>query len=157
MTADWKIQREVEDLYALYAELIDDRRLQDWLGLFDADCLYRVVSKENHDRGLPLSQILCDSIGMLQDRVTAFEKLNVFSPRAWRHMVSQIRIEEAGDVLKARASFVIFETLIDRRTEILCSGRYLDVLVRTEAGLRFREKVCVYDTTLIPGSIVSPM
>jgi 3-phenylpropionate/cinnamic acid dioxygenase small subunit len=157
MTADWTLQREVEDLYARYAELIDDKRLQDWTGLFDEDCLYRVISKENHDRGLPLSQILCESPGMLRDRVLAFEKLNVYGPRTWRHMISQIRVEEEGGLLRARANFVVFETRIDRRTEILCSGRYLDALVRTEAGLRFREKVCVYDTTLIPGSIVSPL
>ena len=51
----------------------------------------------------------------------------------------------------------MFESLHDQHTRILCSGRFLDRLVRTEAGLRFREKICVYDAALIPGSIVLPL
>ena len=47
-----------------------------------------------------------------------------------------------------------FETLQDQPTQILCTGRYLDKLAWSPAGLRFREKTCVYDSTLIPGSIV---
>jgi len=29
--------------------------------------------------------------------------------------------------------------------------------VRSDAGLRFRERICVYDSTLISGSIVFPI
>ncbi len=57
----------------------------------------------------------------------------------------------------AHANFVVFETLHDQHTRVLCAGRYLDKLVRTEAGLRLREKICVYDAALIPGSIVMPL
>jgi len=53
--------------------------------------------------------------------------------------------------------FAIFETLQDQPTQILCTGRYLDKLAWSPAGLRFREKTCVYDSTLIPGSIVFPL
>jgi hypothetical protein len=30
-------------------------------------------------------------------------------------------------------------------------------MVRIEAGLRLREKICIYDAALIPGSIVMPL
>ena len=42
-------------------------------------------------------------------------------------------------------------------TRVLVTGRYLDKLVRTDHGLRFQEKLCVYDSALIPGSIVAPI
>lgn len=148
---------ELEELYAEYGEVIDGGTLERWPDLFVEPCLYRIVSKENHDKGLPLSVMLCESLGMLRDRAVASQKLNVYGPRTWRHAITQIRALVDGEQIVAQANFVIFETLHDRPTHILCTGRYLDKLVRSGAGLRFREKICVYDSTLIPGSIVFPI
>jgi salicylate 5-hydroxylase small subunit len=36
-------------------------------------------------------------------------------------------------------------------------GRYLDTVVRTPQGLRFAARVCVYDSELIPNSIIYPI
>ena len=149
--------REVEELYAEYAEVIDTGALERWPELFVEPCLYRIVSKENHDKGLPLSLMRCESMGMLKDRAFASQKLNVYGPRTWRHSITQIRAQAEGEEIAARANFAVFETLHDQHTKILCTGRYLDRLVRTPAGLRFREKICVYDSPLIPGSIVLPL
>ena len=52
-------REEVEDLYAEYAEVIDGGELERWPELFVEPCLYRIVSKENYDKGLPLSVMLC--------------------------------------------------------------------------------------------------
>jgi 3-phenylpropionate/cinnamic acid dioxygenase small subunit len=151
------LREEVEDLYAEYSETIDGGGLERWPELFVEPCLYRIVSKENHDKGLPLSLMRCESLGMLRDRAFASQKLNVYGPRTWRHSITQIRVREEGGRIEARANFAVFETLHDQHTKILCTGRYLDRLVRSEAGLRFREKICIYDSALIPGSIVLPL
>lgn len=151
------LREEVEDFYAEYSELIDAGALDRWAELFVEPCLYRIASKENFDKGLPLSLMRCESIGMLKDRALASQKLNVYAPRAWRHSITQIRAREEGDSIAAQANFVVFETLPDQHTRVLCAGRYLDTMVRTQAGLRLREKICVYDAALIPGSIVMPL
>jgi anthranilate 1,2-dioxygenase small subunit len=151
------LREEVEDFYAEYSEVIDSGALERWPELFVEPCLYRIVSKENHDKGLPLSLMRCESLGMLRDRAFASQKLNVYAPRAWRHSVTQIRAREEENRVAVRANFVVFETLQDQHTRVLCAGRYLDTLVRTEAGLRLREKICIYDAALIPGSIVMPL
>ena len=151
------LREQVEDFYAEYAEVIDTGALERWPELFVEPCLYRIVSKENYDKGLPLSLMLCDSLGMLKDRAYASNELNVYAPRAWRHSITQIRAREDGERIAARANFVLFETLPDQHTRVLCAGRYLDTLARSAAGLRLREKICIYDTTLIPGSIVMPL
>lgn len=151
------LRDDLEDLYAEYAEIIDGGELERWPGLFVEPCLYRIVSKENHDKGLPLSLMRCESLGMLKDRAFASQKLNVYGPRTWRHSITQIRGHEAGGEIAVRANFAVFESLHDRHTQILCTGRYLDRVVRTPDGLRFREKICVYDAALIPGSIVLPL
>ena len=151
------MREEVEDLYAQYADAIDSGNLERWPELFAEPCLYRIVSKENYDKGLPLSLMRCESLGGLKDRAFASQKLNVYAPRTWRHSITQIRARQEQDGIAASANFVVFETLHDRHTQVLCSGRYLDRLVRSAAGLRFREKICIYDAALIPGSIVLPL
>lgn len=151
------LREEVEDFYAEYGEIIDGGELERWPELFVEPCLYRIVSKENHDKGLPLSLMRCDSMGMLRDRALASQKLNVYAPRAWRHSITQIRARQAHERIGVRANFAVFESLQDEHTRVLCAGRYVDTLVRTEAGLRLREKICIYDAALIPGSIVMPL
>lgn len=151
------LRGEVEDFYAEYSEVIDSGELERWPELFVEPCLYRIVSKENHDKGLPLSLMRCEGLGMLKDRALASQKLNVYAPRAWRHSITQLRAREQHERIAVRANFVVFETLQDEHTRVLCAGRYLDTLVRTGAGLRLREKTCVYDAALIPGSIVMPL
>ena len=151
------LREELEELYAEYAEIIDSGELERWPGLFVEPCLYRIVSKENYDKGLPLSLMRCESLGMLKDRALASQKLNVYGPRTWRHSITQVRAKEEAGEITARANFAVFESLHDQHTKILCTGRFRDRLVRTQEGLRFREKVCVYDAALIPGSIVLPL
>jgi anthranilate 1,2-dioxygenase small subunit len=151
------LREEIEDFYAEYAEVIDGGALERWPELFVEPCLYRIVSKENYDKGLPLSLMRCESLGMLKDRAYASKELNVYAPRAWRHSITQVRAREAGATIAVQANFVVLESLPDQHTRVLCAGRYLDKLVRTQAGLRLREKICVYDAALIPGSIVMPL
>jgi 3-phenylpropionate/cinnamic acid dioxygenase small subunit len=151
------LRDEVEDFYAEYGEVIDSGALERWPELFVEPCLYRIVSKENYDRGLPLSLMRCESLGMLRDRAFASQKLNAYGPRAWRHSITQIRPREEDGRISVGANFFVFETLQDQHTRVLSAGRYLDTLVRTEAGLRLREKICVYDAALISGSIVMPL
>jgi anthranilate 1,2-dioxygenase small subunit len=157
MSITARLRREAEDLFADYTTAIDDGTLDRWTGFFADPCLYKIVSKENFDSGLPLALLLCDSPGMLKDRADAFAKLNVFAPRAWRHMTGPVRLTADGKLTRARSNFVIFETLSGQDTHVLCAGEYRDVLVRRDGALKFAERICIYDTTMIPNSIVMPI
>jgi anthranilate 1,2-dioxygenase small subunit len=152
-----ELRSELEDFYADYADVLDSGALERWPQFFTEPCLYRIVSKENHDKALPLSLMRCESLGMLKDRAFASQKLNVYGLRVWRHMVSQLRGSDAAGQIAVQANFAVLETLHDQCTRILVAGQYLDKLVRTDAGLKFQEKLCVYDSALIPGSIVAPL
>lgn len=152
-----KQRREIDDFLIDYTTAIDDGDLDRWPDFFGNPCLYKIVSKENFDAGLPLALVMCDSPGMIHDRRDAFADLNVFGPRTWRHMTGSARLTKDGDAVKARSNFVIFETLAGKDTHILCAGEYRDVIVRENKTLKFRERVCIYDTTMIPNSIVMPI
>ena len=157
MSVTAKLRREAEDFLTDYTSAIDDGEIDRWPGFFADSCLYKIVSKENADAGLPLALLLCDSPGMLQDRADAFAKLNVFAPRTWRHMTGPVRLITDGEHTRARSNFAIFETLSGQNTHVLCAGEYRDVLVRQNGTLKFAERICIYDTTMIPNSIVMPI
>ncbi len=76
---------------------------------------------------------------------------------SWRHLITQLRAAPDGTEVAARANFAVLETSTDGATKLLCAGAYRDRLVRTDGMLRFRERLCIYDTALIPGSIVFPL
>ena len=94
---------------------------------------------------------------MLLDRRDAFSKLNVFAPRTWRHMTNILHIKKQNKEILSRSNFAIFETLVGQDTHVLCTGEYRDKIVRENGALKFQERICIYDTTIIPNSIVRPI
>jgi anthranilate 1,2-dioxygenase small subunit len=152
------MRETIADLYEEYADSLDEGPLERWPRLFTEDCSYRIVPRENYALDLPLAVMRCDSRAMLEDRVLATTKLSVYAPRTLRHIISQVRIvgEEHGELL-TRANYAVFQTRGDGRTTIFNVGRYMDRIRRDPVELRFSEKLCVFDTVLVPNSIVAPI
>jgi len=148
----------VEQLYADYAACLDEERFEEWPEFFTDPCLYKIVPRENFERGLPLATWLCESRGYLADRVTAIRKTAVYAPRYVRRMVSGIRVLGWTDaILEVRASYLAVETLQDDLTRVFNAGQYRDKLVVDGGALRFREKVCIFDSLLVPNSLIYPL
>jgi 3-phenylpropionate/cinnamic acid dioxygenase small subunit len=153
-----ELRLELEALYADYTGCLDEERFEDWPGFFVEDCLYKIVPRENFERRLPLATWLCESKGYLLDRVTGIRKTSVYAPRRIRRIVSAIRILGwSGDVLEARASYAAFETLLDELTRVFNVGEYRDKIVVEGSALKFREKICVFDSQLVPNSLIYPL
>ena len=153
-----ELRLAVEELYADYAACLDEERFEDWPGFFTDPCLYKIVPRENFERGLPLATWLCESRGYLADRVTAIRKTAVYAPRYVRRMVSGLRVLGWTDaVLEVRASYLAVETLQDEFTRVFNAGQYRDKLVVDGSKLRFREKLCIFDSILIPNSLIYPL
>jgi 3-phenylpropionate/cinnamic acid dioxygenase small subunit len=148
----------VEELYWAYAAAIDDD-LHAWPELFLSDGLYRVIARENYDRGLPMGTMLAEGHGMLRDRVTAIEQTQIFAPRNVRHAITNVRIvEDLGECVRAAANFMIHESYPSEPTRLIAVGRYIDLIARNGNGdLRFAEKICVYDGNLVLGSFIYPL
>jgi salicylate 5-hydroxylase small subunit len=151
----------VERLHLAYVDAIDDDRLEEWPGLFTAECSYRIASRENVRRGLPLAVMRCDSRDMLHDRVHAIRTTAFYVNRTVRHLggMPDVRTAEGGDGLAVRASFAVYESLPRAATTLLCVGVYDDVVVEDpdDGELRFRQRHCTYDGDLVVDSIVYPI
>lgn len=152
------LQHDVQDLLTLHAELIDDDRLEEWPDLFVDDCLYKVIARENEDRGLAIAAIFCDSRRMLIDRVVSLRQANIYPTHFYRHVLSQPRIVAVdGDVIRAQTNYVVFQTRSSGETQIYNSGKYVDEIVATDAGLRFKSKLAIFDTNRVDTLMVRPI
>jgi salicylate 5-hydroxylase small subunit len=141
-----------------YAAALDNEEFERWPDFFAEDCLYRIVPRENHVRGLPIALMHCESKGMLRDRAYAVRHTAMTQSRTLRHIVSNLRILQVEPThVATEANFLILRTMPERLTEILMAGRYLDRVVREDGRLCFKERLCVYDSLLIPTSIIAPV
>ncbi len=149
---------QVSKLLSDYVECIDDDRLEDWPDLFVEDCLYQVIARENADRGLPTSAMYCDSRGMLRDRVVALRHANIYAKHYSRHLLSNVNVKgvQDGEVV-VQSNYVVLQTLVEGDTRVFNAGKYLDRIVATPDGLRFKRKVVVFDTYRIPNLLVTPL
>ena len=145
-------------IYARYASVVDAADWDAWCDLFTEDCEYRLVPRENHERGLPLATLAFESKGMLKDRAYAIRETLFHDPYYQRHIVGAPRILRVeGDNFHCEANYAVFRTKLSELTTVFNVGRYLDLVVRTPQGLRFASRICIYDSEMIPNSIIYPI
>jgi salicylate 5-hydroxylase small subunit len=95
---------------------------------------------------------------MLQDRVYSVRETLFHDPYYQRHVVSLPFVHaETADGIRCETNYVVIRTRRNELSSVYNAGRYLDWVVRTEAGLRFRERIAVFDSELIPNSLIYPI
>ena len=145
-------------LQAEYAALVDAADWNAWCELFTDDCIYRLVPRENHERGLPLATLAFESKGMLKDRAYAIRETLFHDPYYQRHVVALPRVLKSDSARwHTETNYAVFRTKLSQLTTVFNVGRYLDTIVPTPQGLKFAAKVCVYDSEMIPNSIIYPI
>lgn len=148
----------IQDLYADYARCVDDSRYEEWPDFFTEQCLYRTVSRENYNAGLPMSALSLESRAMLKDRVYGMNETIFHAPYYQRHIVGLPRIlSEDNGVIVAEANYLVIRTKLDAFSEVFNAGRYIDTIVNDGGRLKFRQRICVFDSDLVPNSIVYPL
>jgi anthranilate 1,2-dioxygenase small subunit len=152
------VKLEAAELLDEYVQCLDHDRLEEWPEFFVETGVYKIVSRENVDRNLPIATMSCTSKGMMKDRVVAIRKASVYSPRYLRHLVSNVRVAGAdGASHQIEANYVVFQTLQDQETKVFNVGRYRAKVVLVEGRAKFSELIVVYDSLQIPGLLVIPL
>jgi salicylate 5-hydroxylase small subunit len=153
-----ELRARLGDLYCAYDDALNDGEFERWPELFVDACVYKVLPRENHEQGLPVAVIYCESRDMLVDRVVALRETALYAPRFVRRITSAIclrAVEEDG--LRLTANFALFQTMPDQPSELFLCGRYQDRVVDDGRDLRFAERLCIYDSTIVPISLVYPV
>jgi salicylate 5-hydroxylase small subunit len=147
----------LRDFYDEYYTTLDDGRFEAWPDFFTEDCLYRVIPRENYEAGYALSTMYGESRGMLIDRVMGMTRTQMFAPRYYRRFPGPIRlVSQDADSVRIRQNLLVVQTLIDRKTEIVLSAVCHDVLVSDSGLPRLRERIVVFDSEMLPNSLIYP-
>jgi salicylate 5-hydroxylase small subunit len=64
---------------------------------------------------------------------------------------------DEGGVLRCEANYAVFRTKLSGLSSVFNVGRYCDRIVRTPEGLKFAERLCVFDSEMIPNSLIYPI
>jgi salicylate 5-hydroxylase small subunit len=145
-------------LYSDYAAAVDSAQWDKWIEFFTDECEYKIQPRENYERGFPLATLALLSKNMLKDRVYGIHETLYHDPYYQRHVVGlPIIREEKDNVIVAEANYAVFRTKLSGESTVFNVGRYLDRLTRDSTGLKFISRLCIYDSEMIPNSIIYPI
>ena len=154
---DYAIRLRVENLHSRYAHALDTDRLEDWPGFFTEDGVYRIATAENEARGLPLPILYAEGRAMLRDRIASLRHANIYEPQRYRHIISSILIEEAGEnAVKSVANFLVVRVMQDGQALLFASGSYLDRITLAPEPL-YAERVVVCDSRRFDTLLAIPL
>lgn len=158
LDAPARLRRRLSDLYAAYDEVLDEGEFERWPEFFTKTCVYKITARENYAAGLPIAMVYCESRAMLADRVVALRDTTLYAPRTMRRVMGApvLTAIDPGE-MRLRQSFAVFETLLNEPSRVFLCGRCYDRVVDEGGVLRFVERVCVADATLVPVSLVFPI
>jgi len=150
---------DLQQLYSDYACAVDSGDWDLWPEFFIEDGIYRLQPRENHERGFPLATLSFESKGMLKDRVYGIRETLFHDPYYQRHVVGApvIRRVDGDGRIHAEANYAVFRTKLSKESTVFNVGRYIDEVVRTPEGWKFASRLAVYDSEMIPNSIIYPL
>jgi salicylate 5-hydroxylase small subunit len=158
MKIDLELFFQLQALYTDYALAVDSGHWDAWPEFFTDACEYKLQPRENHERGFPLSTLSFESKGMLMDRAYAIRETLFHDPYYQRHVVGTPVVRALRDgVIHSEANYAVFRTKYNKDSTVFNVGRYIDEVVSTPQGLKFAKRWCIYDSEMIPNSIIYPI
>ena len=148
----------INQLYTDYALAVDSGQWDLWPEFFTEECTYRLQPRENYERGFPLATLSFESKGMLKDRVYGIRDTLFHDPYYQRHVVGSPVVHVAANGrFECEANYAVFRTKLSEVSTVFNVGRYIDSIVQTPQGLKFASRQCIYDSEMIPNSIIYPI
>jgi len=149
----------VAALNTRYAAAIDADRLEEWPGFFTADCLYKITTAENVRKGYQAGIVYADSRGMLEDRVAALRRANIYERQAYRHIIGMPSVLADGpDGIRTETPFLVVRTMRTGEMSLFAAGQYQDVIrTGSDGALVFAERIVVCDSARFDTLLAIPL
>ena len=158
MKLDYPDHFDLIQLYAEYASAVSSGQWELWPEFFTEVCSYRLQPRENFERGFPLATLSFESKGMLKDRVYGIRETLFHDPYYQRVVVGAPLVRRAAaDRIESEANYAVFRTKLSELSTVFNVGRTIDVVVRTPEGLKFQSRQVIYDSEMIPNSVIYPI
>jgi 3-phenylpropionate/cinnamic acid dioxygenase small subunit len=165
---DIRLHFEVQRLYAVEAQLLDQHRYADWLELFADDLHYWAPVRTNRLRrqqaladGSPGEVAIFDETkASLAWRIRRFDSGMAWAedpPSRTRHLITNVTVrpgDESGEYV-AESAFLCYRNRLEREVDIYAGGR-TDVLRRTEdGGLLIARRTILLDQNVLLAKNIS--
>jgi p-cumate 2,3-dioxygenase beta subunit len=140
---------EVEEFLIREAALLDEWKLEEWLGLVADDARYLIPSLDSPDSDHRTALFLINddrrNIGSRVKQLLSRTTWAEYPHSRTRRLVANVRLlEQAEDWVKITANFAVWR--FQHEATDCYVGRYLHVLVRGPGGgLQFRERRAILD------------
>jgi 3-phenylpropionate/cinnamic acid dioxygenase small subunit len=160
VTSPQALWLELMQFYIREAWLLDERKFQEWLGLFTDDVLYfmprrkNVPRRESHREVTPLGDLALieDDKRYLEMRVARLETGMAWAedpPSRTRHLVGNLVAEplDSGDV-QAKTAFLVYRSHLETDQQLLAGSRE-DVLRRVDGAWKVAKRTIVLDANVL--------
>jgi 3-phenylpropionate/cinnamic acid dioxygenase small subunit len=150
---------EIAALNAACVRVLDSGDLEAWPGFFHGECLYKVTTADNYEKGYQAGLIYADSRSMLIDRIAALREANIYEKQRYRHILGMplLGAETDGSV-PVETSFIVVRTMRDGHMMVFAAGVYLDTVRRDDGGAwKYTERIVVCDSHRIDTLLAIPL
>ncbi len=165
---DNDLRRQIEDFYYLEAELLDERKLREWLALLADDVRYWMPVRRNlMERPSDVTEELSkpgeayyfdDDMKSLRIRVErSYSKVAwaEVPPSRTRHLISNIRIKkDDGAEIEVHSNFLVYRTRMESDKDFFVGTRH-DILRRVNGGLKLVRRMIILDQAVLDAKNIS--
>ena len=158
-------QREVKDFLIHEAELLDDRRFEEWLEILAEDVLYQVPIQTGHDKNgstdlLREGAWLSENWKSLEMRIRRLRTPGVLAeepPSRTRHFVSNIRITPGASPkeVRVRSNLLLYRSRGESVQYDLFSGERRDILRRVDGRWSLARRDLLLDMSTLDAQDLS--
>ncbi len=155
------LQHEIEEFFCIEAELLDDRRYEDWLNLLSDDIQYYMPVRRNVRYGEWERENTLEGSEMNwleEGKTTLTQRVRQLATGIhWAeepvsrvtHLVSNIHVIEAdGDQVTARSRFIVYRNRVQTETDFLV-GKREDTLKRQDGQWRLARRKILLDQNVM--------
>jgi 3-phenylpropionate/cinnamic acid dioxygenase small subunit len=160
------LRQEVEDFFYREAELLDERRYEEWLGLLTEDVRYFMPMRRNVPADEPEREFTREGLDVAwfdegKDTLTRRVR-QILTGVHWAeqppsricHMVANVQVVQARPdgpapaEVDARSRFLVYRNRVETETDLLV-GRREDVLRRVDGDWRLARRRIVLDQSVL--------
>jgi 3-phenylpropionate/cinnamic acid dioxygenase small subunit len=162
------LRHAIEDFLYLEAELLDERRLREWLELFTDDLHYWMPVRHNPlERPEEIADELAkpgDSYYFNDNKETLRIRVErVYAKTAWaevppsrtRRLISNIRVKkDDGREIEVHSNFIVYRTRMEKDEDIFVGTRR-DVLRRVDGSFKIGRRTIILDQAVLGAKNIS--
>lgn len=167
LDVNFELRCEVEDFLLREADLLDDRRFDEWLGLLTDDIRYWMPVRHNPQGKNPVDAELAapeknyyfnDTKETLTIRVKRLGLENAWAerpPSRTRHLITNIRIQRVhGPDLDVHSNFLTYRTRLERDKDMFV-GKREDRIRRVGGTLKLARRTIILDEAILGAKNIS--